>query len=101
MHRGTWKAKERKVAGFFGSKRTSLSGGNSKITRSDTMHEHLFIEVKHRKTSSVWKLFEQTKEMAKAEGKTPVVALGLLNHEGVLFVIHSNDLAKVLQELSK
>jgi hypothetical protein len=48
MHKGTWKNFERVVAALFGTKRTSLSGGNSKITRSDTMHPYLFIECKTR-----------------------------------------------------
>jgi hypothetical protein len=45
----TWKAVERRVARFFGSERTPMSGGNSKHTRSDSLHPRLYIEVKSRK----------------------------------------------------
>ena len=42
--RRTWKKRESNVADFFQGQRTPLSGGNSKITRSDVIHEDLFIE---------------------------------------------------------
>ena len=40
--RRTWKQRESDVAAFFNGERTPLSGGNSKITRSDVIHEDLF-----------------------------------------------------------
>ena len=40
--RRTWKKRESNVADFFQGQRTPLSGGNSKITRSDVIHEDLF-----------------------------------------------------------
>ena len=42
-----WKAYERRVAKFFGTKRTPLSGINSgHSTHSDTLHPRLYLEVK-------------------------------------------------------
>ena len=40
------KTQERRVARFFGTERTPLSGGASRHTRSDTLHPKLYIEVK-------------------------------------------------------
>jgi hypothetical protein len=40
------KAHERRVARWFGTERTPLSGGASRHTRSDTLHPKLYIEVK-------------------------------------------------------
>ena len=45
--RRTWKKRESDVAHFFQGQRTPLSGGNSKITRSDVIHDELFIECIH------------------------------------------------------
>lgn len=42
-----WKAVEGELAKMFGSTRTPLSGGNSKHTRSDTLHKRYFVEIKH------------------------------------------------------
>lgn len=47
MGRGLWKTYERKVAKFFNTNRTPLSGINSRHdTHSDTLHPKLYIEVK-------------------------------------------------------
>ena len=92
MNRNTWKAGERRVAKFFNTLRTSLSGGNSKITRSDTMHPDLFIEVKHNaKRSAVRTLYDETAKLAKKEKKIPVLALLEMNRPGFLLVVHSHD----------
>ena len=63
----TWKSIEAHLARMFATERTPLSGGNSKMTRSDTLHPRLFIEVKQRKFHAVAKLFRETKELAKKE----------------------------------
>lgn len=90
-----WKAVERRIARFFGCQRTPLSGGNGKITRSDTLHEEMFIEIKHRKKHSAVTLWDETKELAKKEGKIPVVALSEKNRPGFWLVMHSADLEDV------
>lgn len=60
---------------MFKTTRTPLSGGNSKMTRSDTLHPRLFVEAKMRKHFSVVTLFCETRELARKEGKMPVVVL--------------------------
>ena len=87
-----WKAFERRVSKFFKTTRTPLSGGNSKQTRSDTLHPKLYIEMKYRKKSTIWTLYEDTRTKAKSEGKLPIVVIGSKNKKGFLIVIHANDL---------
>ena len=74
-----WKRFERLVAGIFGSVRNSLSGGNSKVTRSDSLHESLFISCKHTKSGhkSLRDLLFEESEKADAEGKIPVCVVGI------------------------
>lgn len=72
----SWKAVERRVAAIFGTTRTPLSGRNSRHgTASDSLHEKLFIEVKHRAYHAPVTLYMETSELAKKESKTPVVVL--------------------------
>jgi hypothetical protein len=92
MHRNTWKSFERQVAAFFGTERTPLSGGNSKITRSDTLHHDLFIECKQREFMAVWGLWEATKAMADVEKKIPVLALKQNHKSGFIVCVHVDDL---------
>ncbi len=91
-HKTTWKRFEAEVARFFGSARAPLSGGNGKQTRSDSLHDTLFIEAKYRGKSAVCTLFRKVAKLAAKEGKTPVVALREKNHEGYLLVIRPQDL---------
>ena len=91
----TWKKIEGKVADFFGTKRTPLSGGNSGHTRSDTLHEKFFIETKYRKSFSVVELWRKTAVLAKKEKKIPVVCLAEKNKTGFWVLIHCDDLKKV------
>jgi hypothetical protein len=92
-----WKRIERKVASFFGTERTPLSGGNSKITRSDSLHPDLFVEVKARSAHSAVTLWRGTKKLADKEGKIPVVALAERNKKGFWIMMHSDDLIKVAE----
>jgi len=98
-HRNTWKAFEREAASFFGSERTPLSGGNSKITRSDSLHKRLFIESKYRKKHSAIALWYKTKCLANAEGKIPVVCLREKGRKGFWLVIHCEDLKEIACQL--
>ena len=91
----TWKKVESKVAEFFGTKRTPLSGGNSGHTRSDTLHEKFFIEIKYRKSFSVINLWRKTAELAKKEKKIPIVCLSEKNKNGFWILIHSDDFKKI------
>jgi hypothetical protein len=76
MNRDTWKQGEARIAKLFNTVRTPLSGGNSRHTRSDTLHSNLFIEVKHNKTlpflSDFRKSIEETEKLAKEESKIPL-----------------------------
>jgi len=89
----TWKAFERRVAKFFGCVRNALSGRNSKVTASDSLHKNLFIECKHRaKADGTIGLWDKTAALAKAEGKTPVVVQGVKNRTGFWITVHCDDL---------
>ena len=94
-----WKAFERRVASWFGAAgRTPLSGGNSKHTRSDTLHDTLFIEAKQRKRHTAVALWDDTAKLAKKEGKLPVVCLAEKNRPGFWVLVHSSDLTAVANQ---
>lgn len=97
----TWKSFELKVAKFFRTQRNPLSGGNSKHTRSDTLHDELYIECKHRQKMAVYSLYEDTAEKAKVEKKTPVCVLHQKNKKGFLLCIHSDDFQNVIDIVTK
>ncbi len=99
-HRNTWKARERQVAEFFGTTRTPLSGGNSGHTRSDTLHERLFVEQKLRAKHAVISLWDETKELAKKEGKVPVVTLAEKGRPGFWIMVHAADFEDVAQAIT-
>ena len=82
-------------AKFFGSERTPLSGGNSKITRSDSLHPDLFIETKYRVKHSAVTLWRDTKEKADKENKLPVVCLVERGKPGFFIVCHSSDVKSI------
>lgn len=94
----TWKSIERKVASYFGSKRTPLSGGNSGHSRSDSLHPTLFIETKYRAVHSAVTLWRKTAILAAKEKKMPVVALAEKGSRGFWLVIHSEDLHAVTNQ---
>lgn len=98
----TWKHREQQVAKFFGAKgRTPLSGGNSGHTRSDTLHDRLFIEHKHRKKHAVINLWDEVKPLAKKEKKVPVVTLSVKGRPGFWIMVHSDDLQDVAGQIEK
>lgn len=90
-----WKQFERRVAGFFHTERNALSGGNSKLTRSDTLHPDLFIECKQRKRFAAIRLWDDTKRLADKESKTPVVCLSEKGRPGFWILVHSEDSTKI------
>jgi hypothetical protein len=101
-HRNTWKRRERDAANLFGSRRKVLSGssGRDDETRSDSTHPTLFIETKLRAASATRTLWEQTKALARREGKVPVLMLYGKGKQGALVVCHENDLAAVAAEMA-
>lgn len=96
-----WKQIEAIFAGFFGTRRTPLSGGNSGITRSDSLHSDLFIEAKQRKNPAVMNLFEKTAKLAKLEGKIPVLGIHRKGCRIWLIVCSITDLKKIAAEQVK
>jgi hypothetical protein len=97
----TWKNKERQVAGFFGTKRCPLSGSNSgHDTCSDSLHDRLYIEQKHRRRHAVLEVWRQAKRCAEREGKTPLVSLTEHGRHGFWVLCHCDDLRAVLEQLN-
>jgi hypothetical protein len=91
----TWKSFELRIAKFFGAQRNPLSGGNSKHTRSDSLHPVLFVECKWRQKSSLCNLYRNTVPMAKVEGKIPVLAITDKATKADLIVMRKEDLLEV------
>jgi hypothetical protein len=89
-----WKKHERKAAAIFGTKRKIGSGcqGRDDATRSDSNHPTLFIECKTRARCAVRSLMNKTAELAKAEKKTPILALRQTGKMGVILCIRQQDL---------
>ena len=99
-HRTTWKACERRAAKLFGTLRKPLSGsgGRKDQTRSDSVHPRLYIEVKMRERHPIRELYDVTREMARDETKTPILAIYDKNRPGMLLIFHSDDLDKIVDE---
>ena len=101
-HRRTWQRFEERVAALFGCRRQVLSGssGRDDATASDSTHPVLFIEAKFRDKHAARTLHDATRELARKEGKVPVVALCDKGRPGFLLCIHSDDLAAVFAEFA-
>jgi hypothetical protein len=95
----SWKAMERRVAQFFGTLRNSLSGMNSKVSASDTLHPKLFIECKQRASFAHHTTYDQAKESAKKEGKIPVLCTHEKGAKEFLVTLSSKDLPDLLKIL--
>jgi hypothetical protein len=91
----SWKQAERRGAAAFGTVRNSLSGGNSKLTRSDTLHRTLYIEQKYGKRHAVWTLYDDTRKKSKREQKLPVLLIHRTGSPGFLVVCHIDHLIRV------
>ena len=98
MNSKHWKNIERTIANFFKTKRTPLSGSNSRHnTSSDSLHEDFYIEVKYRKETATGNLFKDTKQKAKKENKVPIVCTKDKNKNGFLITVHSDDLERFIK----
>lgn len=102
-HRNTWKRRERKSARAIGAERNIGSGsmGRADKSRSDSTHETIYLECKHRQRHAVVTLWDDAKSKAKKEGKTPIVSLTQHNRPGCWYVVKDSDvemLAAVLRE---
>jgi len=90
-----WKRFERTIAKILGTERTPLSGGNSKHTRSDSLHGRLFVECKLRKSQAIHRLFRDTKELAKKEKKIPIVITREPGMKTTLVTVEMKDIDKI------
>lgn len=99
MNRSTWKKGESRIAGYFGTTRTPLSGMNSRHTASDSLHERLFIEVKHRSKMPFAKLWHEVMDGAKLEGKTPLIVLIEKGSKNPMVMCSIHDIKKIASEL--
>jgi hypothetical protein len=97
-----WKAFERRVAHWWATARNALSGGNSKITRSDTLDPMLFIDCKQRAKHPIISGrdgYDEIAARARVEMKVPVLVLGEKNREGFWLLFHERDAVKVAIEV--
>lgn len=83
----TWKRFERRIAASLGVARTPLSGSNSRLTASDTLHPTLYVECKKRNRLAVYNWWLNAAHKATDEGKTPVLALHQFRGKHALAVI--------------
>ena len=95
MNSNTWKQGEERIARRFGTHRTPLSGGNSRHTRSDTLHNKLFIEVKHRKEFPQPSLWKESVEIAKKENKIPALVFLKKNDSNPLILCRLDDIEEI------
>lgn len=98
--KSTWKQRERQAAALFGARRQRCSGssGRDDCSRSDSTHDRLFLETKLRQSHAAVALFDQTRDLARREGRVPVVALAVKGRPGVVLVLAPEDLAAVAGE---
>lgn len=100
--RRSWKAFETRIAKLFNTKRTPLSSGASRHTRSDTLHDNLFIEIKKHDNPLLLQQyreeFEDIQEMAREEGKVPILIHGekYQKDEDAKCVIKLSDLLELM-----
>jgi hypothetical protein len=90
-----WKQFERFVSNIFNTTRTPLSGGNGKVTRSDTFHSKLFLSMKYTQSNNkgLRALVDEERAKAAAEDKIAVCVIGEAGDRGnALVVIHLRDL---------
>jgi len=93
-----WKACEAQLGRLFGCRRRPLSGGNQGGGRDDIMHPTIFADAKYgQQATPLWNRWREAKAKAKAENKTPLLAFKEKGSHGLLIVVHSEDLAAVLE----
>lgn len=90
-----WKCFERYISGIFRTTRNALSGGNSKLTRSDSLHPKLFISCKYTRNNhkTLRTLVAEEREKAVKEQKTAVCVIGEFDDRAnAIVVIHLKDI---------
>ena len=93
-----WKKRERQLAAFFGTYRNRLSGSSGRDcdSRSDSIHETLYLELKHGDlarflNAEMREALKVGRRNAKAEGKRLVMAMSEKNHKGFWLLVHTDD----------
>ena len=94
----TWKKRELQVAKWFGTVRNPLSGGNGKHSRSDSLHDFLFLEHKHAVRHAITNLWDKCKSLAQKEKKIPVVTLSVKGRPGFWVLVKESDLVAVANQ---
>jgi len=95
MAKALWKNFERFIADVFCTTRTPLSGGNGKVTRSDTFHEKLFLSMKYTQSNNkgLRALVDEERAKAVVENKIAVCVIGEAgDRANSLVVLHLKDL---------
>jgi hypothetical protein len=98
-----WKQYERFVSSIFSTVRTALSGGNGKVTRSDSHHPALFISCKYTQSNNkgLRDLVDEEREKAHAENKIAVCVIGEAgDRANSLVVLHLRDLHPFCEALN-
>jgi hypothetical protein len=94
-----WKQQERRVAKFFGTRRTPLSGSNSQHnTESDSLHGKLYIECKYRKQLFIFDEWPLVLEKANKENKIPVLSIKTMQIKDDVILIRLKDLDRIIEE---
>lgn len=75
MSDARFKRAERRVARMLRTRRTPLSGGNSRHTRSDTLHPKLYVEVKLAKDPPLWDEMLALRRRAARQDRRPLILL--------------------------
>jgi hypothetical protein len=98
--KNNWKGLEKTIASIFDTQRSAFSGSNSGVTHSDSYHQRLYIENKNHKDQAVLTLMRSTEELAKKEGKLPLLALSSPEHPKDQYIMFNvKDLFKVVKEI--
>lgn len=103
MAKALWKNFERYVAAIFGTQRTALSGGNGKVTRSDSHHPKLFISCKFTQSNNkgLRDLLQEERQKALAENKTAVCVIGEAGDRANSLVVFTlKDIHKVIEAIN-
>ncbi|MCL4343413.1 MAG: hypothetical protein JRN26_05605 [Nitrososphaerota archaeon] len=98
MTNPAWKQLERRIAKAFGTTRTPLSGSNSRMTKSDTLHNKFFIEIKYRKQIPFYKTYNETVAKAKEENKIPMVIFHEAGTKKNIVMIDLDDFVRLVKQ---
>jgi hypothetical protein len=90
----TWKKREMQIARDFGAQRQIGSGSLGRADRScsDSTHERLYIEAKHRKTCAAVTWWDNAHLGDEMHPEFPAIALHSVNDGLYVFLVHSSGL---------